>query len=133
MGNVSMTIEEYEDMKLQRYTAENEAARLQKELVAARMLSSSGESLEALTKLTRDSLAITRFAIANLPPETIRGWPYETLREIASKLPLLPDYTVDDRDLSGEMIAFAAECQRHEVRRKSQAGQATTQAITNPS
>jgi len=98
--------------------AEQEAAEARVALQAQRLEDPTGR-VPALTTFARECLTIARFAVANLPPETIRGWPVEALRRMILGLKDLPDYTVNDRDMALDLLNFADECEQHEIRRRA--------------
>jgi len=121
MPQVTLTGEEYAELLNNTKVAHDEAATLRAELAAvkANALEQGQVSGKLLCELVRHSLTITRFAVANLPPETIRSWPTEALRKVVMGIPALPDYSIDDRDLAGELRAFADECDRWTLERAS--------------
>lgn len=98
--------------------AEQEAAEARVALQAQRLEDPTGR-VPALTSFARECLTIARFAVANLPPETIRGWPVEALRRMTLGLKDLPDYDVNDRDMAIDLLNFADECAQHEIRRRA--------------
>ncbi len=98
--------------------AESAAADARLALTAQRLEDPSGR-VPALTSFARECLTIARFAVANLPPEMIRGWPFEALRRVILGLKDLPDYTVNDRDMALDLLNFADECEQHEIRRRA--------------
>jgi hypothetical protein len=97
--------------------AEQEAADGRAALQAQRLEDPTGR-VPALTSFARECLTIARFAVANLPPETIRGWPVEALRRMILGLKDLPDYDVNDRDMALDLLNFADDCAQHELRRR---------------
>jgi hypothetical protein len=121
MPTITLTGDEYQELLNNTKTANNDAAALRAELVKVRTeaLEQGVVSGKLLCELVRHSLTVTRFAVANLPPETIRGWPTEALRKVVMGIPALPDYSIDDRDLAGELRAFADECDRWALERAS--------------
>lgn len=118
MPQVTLTGEEFDALRNARRVAEERAAQLERELVEARKQDPNGR-IEHLTKLARDMLTIVRFGIANMPPETVRGWPIDALVAVAAGLEHLPDYTADDRELALFMQHFAAEAHEIEAYRKT--------------
>lgn len=98
--------------------AEQQAVDAKHALQAQRLEDPTGR-VPALTSFARDCLTIARFAIANLPPEVIRGWPVDALRRMIHGLKDLPDYDVNDRDMAIDLLNFADECAEHEARRRA--------------
>lgn len=89
------------------------------ELTAAKMADPTGR-VPTITAFARECLTIARYAVANLPPELNKGWPYRTLFRVANFMPELPDYSIDDRDLANDLVAFGKECEQHELRRAAE-------------
>jgi len=117
-ATLTLSMNDYNALLAQRAEARQEVAKLQAELIAAKL----GDPREAMPKVlsfARDCLTIARYAVANLDPSLSVGWPYETLRAIAEALPLLPDANTNDRDMAIDLLAFANDCERHEIRRRN--------------
>lgn len=65
-------------------------------------------------------LPIVQFAVGNLPPETIKGWPHETLDAVAQRYLQLSGQSLarlTERELMEELRKFAAEAKGWETRR----------------
>jgi hypothetical protein len=60
------------------------------------------------------SLDVTRFAIGNLPPMAVRGWPHKSLRSLAALLPSLPGVDEGIREVSTDWRLVADDCQKWE-------------------
>jgi hypothetical protein len=116
---LTISLDDYNAMLATRAVAEQELAIATNQLIEAKLVDPSGR-LPALVAFSRDCLTIARFAVANLPPEMIRSWPYEALRRVAAGLPLLPDAREDDRDMALDMINFAKDCEDHDIRRRAE-------------
>lgn len=97
--------------------AEQEAAALRQQLVDEKLRDPS-ERVAEVTAFARDCLTVARFAVANLPPEMIKGWPYEELRRIGQNIGKLPDCSISDRDMGIDLVAFARECEAVENERR---------------
>ncbi|MGH7178286.1 MAG: hypothetical protein ACREJC_12975 [Tepidisphaeraceae bacterium] len=123
-ATLTLTLADYESLKAQRTKAEDDLAVVTKQLAEARLEDPSGK-LAPLNQFARDCLTIVRFAVANLPPETIRGWPYEELKRICQTLHVLPDFSTNDRDMALDVLGFAREAEDLELRRKSTATKPT--------
>lgn len=118
-ATLTMTMVEYTTMQTNLAEAREDAARLRAELVTAKLVDPS-DRVAALTAFARDCLLIARFGVANLPPEMIRRWPYEELRRVANSIGVLPDCSFADRDMAIDLIAFAKDCEEHEIRRRAE-------------
>jgi len=86
---------------------------LEKEIADARRTIDSGRlgdpesSARALSTTLTDSLAVVRFAVANLDPLTVRGWPYDELRRVGAAIATLPGVSDFVRELSNTLVEFA--------------------------
>ena len=63
-------------------------------------------------------MQVACFAIGNLPPETVKGWPYLTLRAAAQTMSTLPDFTPADAEMAIEWVSFSREVERFELPRQ---------------
>jgi len=91
--------------------AHRSAARIQaleREVVAAKLEDKSGR-VPALMVALRAAVEVVQFAVGNLDPTTVRGWPYEALGTIADALEQIPGLQEDPnmRSLAGELRHFA--------------------------
>ncbi len=116
MGEVHLSREEYHQLLTDAETARKEAAQLKADLRTARSEDPTGRVQVAMHAF-ESALDIVRFAVANLPAESFKGWPFKQLREIAKTLRERAESTDDDRDLAGEFEKFAREIVNHEIRR----------------
>jgi hypothetical protein len=117
-ATLNMTLTDYQELLNARKRAEQEAADVRAELAAAKLVDPTGV-VTGLNAFARDCLTIAQYAVANLPPELNKGWPYEALLRICENIDILPDYTVNDRDMALDVINFARDCEAHEIRRRS--------------
>lgn len=116
---LNLSLQEYNDLQAAKTRAEAETAEVRAQLEAAKFINGD-ERVAKVTAFARDCLTLARFAIANCPPEMIRGWPYEELRRIADTIDVLPDYSLSDRDMSIDLHSFARDCEAHEIRRRAE-------------
>lgn len=77
-----------------------------------------------------DAMQVVRFAVGNLEPLTVRGWPYKNLFEIVGHLRALPGLDFDSEETSGDLKLFAEECKRWEIARDEGREQEMFQAET---
>jgi len=130
MPTLTLTPEEYETMLQTRREAEAENERLRHELVAARGLDGN-EVITALTQLVRHAMPIISFAVANLPPETIRGWPTGDLARLADGLENLPDFAPADDELRLSWNDFVCDLRMLERQRTATSAQPVAQPTPN--
>ena len=117
-AQITLSMDDYQLLLDGKKKAEEETAEVRKQLEQARFV--DGDARVALvTKFARDCLTITRFAVGNCPPETIKGWPYETLVRVAKQIENLPDYSIADRDMAIDLESFARDCEKYELSRKA--------------
>jgi hypothetical protein len=119
MKKIEMPFEEFEAVNNARKEAEQKVVELERQLLDGVLTADPTQSLKATTELARAALDIVRFAVANNPPEMIKGWPHAKLVKCSQLIPMLNDRNPDDVDLARELGRFAAECERHELRRKN--------------
>jgi hypothetical protein len=117
MASHTLNDEEYQGILIARKTAETRAAALEAELIRVK-LEDPANRLAPLNALARAQLEVIRFAVANLTPETTRGWPTKALERIAALLPTMPDVTADDRDLATELLSFMRDCESYALVRE---------------
>jgi hypothetical protein len=122
MKSVTLTIsmEEYQALIEGRNKAEREAAEANAQAIAARM-SDPTATVEKVTAFARQCLTVVNYAVANLPPEVNKGWPYEALTRVCEMMNVLPDFGPNDRDMAIDMLNFANDAKTLELRRKGEA------------
>jgi len=116
-ATLNITLNDYNALVQARTAAEQDAAKAREEARLARLEDPSAK-LTRLLAFTRDVLDVARFGIAHLPPETVRNWPYETLRRAMHNIDALPDCSTADRDMAIDLVSFARECEVLELRRR---------------
>lgn len=118
-STINLTLEDYNVLQDAKRQAENEAAGLRKELAEARLDVGNDGSTRALVASVRGALDIVRFAVANMPPETVHGWPIAKLIEVSHSIEKLPDASSDDVSFAIELRKFATECELIERQRQA--------------
>jgi len=118
-ATLQMTLVDYNSLLDARTKAEQELASVRNELAAAKLVDPT-ETIAKVTAFARDCLTIARFAVANLPPEMIRSWPYEALLRLCETIHVMPDYSINDRDMALDLVNFAHDCEAHEIRRRGE-------------
>jgi hypothetical protein len=113
-AKIEMTLGELQELQGAKTRAEQETADVRKLLEIAKGIDGD-ERVAKVTAFARHCLTIARFAIANLPPETIKRWPYEALRSLCNTIDVLPDFSTQDRDMAIDLLGFASECEKLEL------------------
>lgn len=116
-ATLTLSLADYQALLAARTKAEQDLAAVELDLAAAKLVDPTN-TIAGLTAFARDCLTIARFGIANLPPEMIRSWPYETLLRITETVHVLPDCSANDRDMMLDIANFARDCEAHEIRRR---------------
>jgi hypothetical protein len=116
-AKVELTLGELQELQGAKALAEQETAEIKRQLETAKGVDGD-ERVAKVSKFARHCLEIARFAIANCPPEVIKGWPYEALRGLCDTIDALPDFSTSDRDMAIDLRSFAAYCEEHELRRR---------------
>lgn len=113
-ATITIPYNEFESIKRAQKKAEERVAELEKRIREEKVAASD----EVILKLAKNALVVTRYAVASLPPESNKNWPFNELREIAVLLPLMPDAEADHRELATTFEMFALECERYDLRRR---------------
>lgn len=125
MAEITMSLQEYEEIKTQRDEARHEMSELRKKLHDAEMRDPS-ERVPGLVRAVEAALPIIKFAVGNLAPETIRGWPYDELVAFAEELDRLPGADAAMREYALEFRNFAREAQSVEAGRRERDAQSSS-------
>jgi hypothetical protein len=115
-AQVTISLDELDELRGRLRKAHEDNAALSADMRAAE-IASAGDRADGLLATIRQGLVVVRFAVANLDPETIRGWPWEALHGFAGSLSALPGATDLDRELAIELRAFSRACERREIER----------------
>lgn len=85
MSTISLKMSEYQAIVKGREDADRRLVELTLELAAAQRADPSGR-IPPLLDMINHAKRLIQFAVANLPPETTRGWPYGDLASFARAL-----------------------------------------------
>lgn len=118
LGDAVVTLKLSEVNKLQSDLgdANLRIAEMAKEVEEARLGDHAGVTRQ-YQKAFSDAMQVVRFAVGNLEPLTVRGWPYKNLFAIVEHLRALPGLDFDYEETSGDLKLFAEECKRWEIAR----------------
>lgn len=115
---VTIPLEEFDALRKRANEREDEIEKLKKEIVNAR-LDGLGSQVRSALQSVRPGSRIVGFAMANLSPREIKGWPTEDLVLFSRGLDSLPDATPQEVEFAHEMRAFAGEADRWVAHRKA--------------
>jgi hypothetical protein len=116
MGQIHLTIEEYDDLRTSIRTRDEEITNLKAQL-AAKKKEDTGDSEASLVALLRVGIPVIQFAVANCDPLTVPGWPYEELEEFGRGLLDIPTCSDQETALGEELRTVAREIAVIEVAR----------------
>lgn len=105
-ATVNIPLSELDQLRDSLRVLQNRVVELEKQVVEAKMSDPAG-TIRLLQEIVDHALPVVQFAIANLEPSTVRGWPHESLREFAKKLVEMPNATTHTQELSREFEHFA--------------------------
>ena len=112
MPTVNLTLEELDVLRSTSARALARVTQLEAKLIDTLRRGVSPEP--ALVVLMLDAvLPVVQYAVANLPPETAPGWPYEALRAFGQFLKDMPGH----EPLAADLSARAAEIEPYERER----------------
>jgi hypothetical protein len=112
-----MDITEWQELRNTIDALERDVAALRKRLAEAR-IGACGDNRRLFEALNH-TIEIVRFAIANLEPRTVRGWPHESLSAFAALLPDLPGIDRSLAESAGDLTLFARGAREWEEARAS--------------
>lgn len=114
---VSIPMATYDRLRDDLREAQNEQQKLKIELAAAKIADNSG-----VTKLLFDafhqSIKVVQFAVGNLDPQTVAGWPHAAVVAIADAIETIPGIDQHVAEMPPELRAFAQSCASYEEFRK---------------
>jgi hypothetical protein len=113
---VQIKLGDLEELRQARETAERRCADLEKKL-AETQLSDSQSRLRTLFEAFRYAMPVVQFAVANLFPLTVRGWPWHDLRRLARMLPGIPGASNFPAELAVTLDSFSHVAEKWEVAR----------------
>ncbi len=125
MGQITLTIEEWQRLVRGQADAEARSAQLAQQVTDLQVQLSDqgiGVSTAGTTKTLLEAIGaardVIRFSVANYPPEAVKGWPHEALKRFADILESVPGATQDYKDMAIDLRAFAKEAKTVEDMRK---------------
>lgn len=116
-ATITISIEDYQKLKNRAAELELELGKTRAELDQAR-LGPTDSDTRKLSEAFNHALEIVRFAVGNLHPLTVRGWPYLHLRALGEVSPDLPGVDPSFRDVArGDWRILTKEMEKWEKAR----------------
>lgn len=103
---VNVKYSDYSKLREDLRTTQNKNYELEQKLAAAQ-LGGDASVATLLHAAFHDALTIVQFAVGNLDPSTIAGWPHEALVKIADAIEKIPGMDPHKAELPPELRHFA--------------------------
>ena len=110
---LTITLEDLDAMRSRIAAADEHIHRLEAELVAASTRDASG-LVPQLLDVIATVIPIVQFAVGNLDPATVRGWPHQLLDSFGEKLLTMPGTTDALKEFALELRVFARQAVEYE-------------------
>jgi hypothetical protein len=114
---VSISISEYDLLRRAHQNAEERANDLANQLDAQKLIDPSGTINQFRTAFLA-AVKVMQFAVGNLDPATVSGWPYEALSQVTDGIETLPGIDVYSRELPLAWRVFIESVSKFEAWRK---------------
>jgi len=113
---VSVKYSDYNKLREDLRTTQNKNYELEQKLAAAQLGDDAVAKL--LHETVHDTIKIVQFAVGNLDPATVAGWPHEALVKIADAIEKIPGIDQHVAELPPELRYFAQLAASMEAMRK---------------
>ena len=107
---INLPLGEWQEAQNKLQKAEQDAEELRRNIRTLEREDPSGR-VTRLFQTLDDALTVARYAVGNLDPSTVRGWPFEALRALGERLQSLPGATAEHTHLGLEFVNFAREAE----------------------
>lgn len=107
---VNVPIDEWDEIRNREQKLHAEIAELTQKLAQAERTDPTGR-LEPTIEAVEAAIPIIQFAVGNLHPDTVRGWPDDALHTFADRLTAMPGATQIQKELAIELRAFAHQAE----------------------
>ena len=116
---VTVKLSDYDKLRDQLRDAQGKHHELEKQLVAAKLVDADGSGVaKQLYDGFHAAIKIVQFAVGNLDPQAVRGWPYTALIEVADAIEKIPGIDRHVSELPGELRYTAQLAAGYEEYRK---------------
>lgn len=114
---VTVKLSDYDRLRDELREAQNKVYMLQTEVNAAKLGDPTGPT-KLLFDAFHETIKVVQFAVGNLDPQTIAGWPHKALVAIADAIETIPGVDQHVAEMPGELRSFARSAAGHEERRR---------------
>jgi hypothetical protein len=114
---ISLKLSDYDKMRTGQRALETRLRELEVELTAAQLADPS-ETLGHVHRAFLQAMQVVQFAVGNLPPESIVGWPHAALAHLAEAVNTLPGIGPHLKEIAPELREFARGAASLEAWRK---------------
>lgn len=115
-AKVEITYGELQGLQDKVRDLEKENSKLKLETSEAK-LGPDGNLARQYREAFAEAMTIVRFAVSNMHPLTVRGWPYKSLEHVCKANGSLPGIDQDSAETANDMKIFARECREWEISR----------------
>ena len=125
-SQVTISLGDLDALRAQIKAAEDRVQDLEELLADAKLSAKLGpdpEFAKHTIEAFRVTIPIIQFAVSNMHPSTVRGWPYEALRDVSAYLEALPGADANDHALAHEFVEIAKLAQGYEEFRRQRDAQ----------
>ena len=114
---VSLKYSEYQKLRDDLKQTQSRVYELEKDLASAQLADNSGTT-QQLHDAFHEALKIVQFAVGNLAPETVVGWPHKALVAVADAIEKIPGVDLHISEVPPEWRNFARNAAGFEEFRK---------------
>lgn len=114
---ITIKLAQYDRLRATGRAAEARILELEAAVKAAQLADPAGVIQQTHAAL-HSAIKIVQFAVGNLTPESIAGWPYEALMQVADGIDKIPGMDPHIKEVSGFFREFAASAQGFEEYRR---------------
>lgn len=114
---VTVKYSSYQKLRDDQRSLQEKVYELEKKLAAAQLNDASGAT-KILFDVFHETIKIVQFAVGNLAPETVAGWPHQALYAIADAIEQVPGVDQHVKELPNDLRHFAKLAAGYEAYRK---------------
>lgn len=114
---ITIQLSQFDKMREELRLTNERNQELTTQLATARLTDNSGV-IQGFVGAFHQALKIVQFAVGNLSPETVAGWPHEALLQVATAIETLPGIDRHIAELPIELRSFAKNAAGYEAFRR---------------